>query len=187
MLPSLLWKTRVRPGKVREKRDTDRCTERGPCVSLGAIRCARLHGWSLIAVARNLFLVRVASTVTWHGPSQNSCCHSPCQRAPTPCLHVISRVNSRRLASRFTWHGPSRNSSFHSPRHHRSCPRSCFQPSPSAGLRVPMPTTIKTPSMSHVLISSPRLRHDGDRPRFFPLAERILVTPLVRPESSWAI
>ena len=58
-----------------------------------------------------------------------------------------------------------------------------------------MPTTIKTPRMGHVLIASPLLSHDGDRPRFFPLAERVLVTPLIRsdpqrfgvvPEDPWS-
>jgi hypothetical protein len=58
-----------------------------------------------------------------------------------------------------------------------------------------MPTIIKTPSMGHVLIASPLLRNRGDRPRFFSLAERVLVTPLVRsdpqrfgvvPEDPWS-
>jgi len=74
-------------------------------------------------------------------------------------------------------------------------PERAFHPFPSAGLIRPMPTTIKTPRMSHVLIASPLLRHDGDRPRGVPLVACVLVTPLVRndpqpfgvvPEDPWS-
>ena len=37
-----------------------------PCVSLGAIRCSRLPGRSMIAVARDLFLVLVALGLDLH-------------------------------------------------------------------------------------------------------------------------
>src|SRR5262245_35599366 len=127
-------------------------------------RCCQSGHRSPSHLTSSLYSSRFASSFTLHGPSQNSCFHSPRQRAPPPSLHLTSRLNSPRLDSSFTSHGPSQNSSFHSPRQHCPLPLLSFHSSPSSGPM--MPTTIKTTLRGRALMSLPLLPL-----RFFPLAD----------------
>jgi hypothetical protein len=82
-----------------------------PVFFLGAIRYALRQGWSMIAVARDLFLVLVAlaSTFTWHGPSQNSSFHSSPSAGltrPRPTTIKTPRMGHVLIASPLLRHYP---------------------------------------------------------------------------------